>query len=113
VAPHYLSSRDFRLCAGFWTPAATARGTVRHAGVQKPAQEETFVKRHPTRTGHPRNHGGRGSEFAYVVTYVILRSPVVLWIGKRLGCTQLIEHSGWTIQCWREGRLANHPGNGG
>ncbi|MGA2996390.1 hypothetical protein, partial [Bradyrhizobium sp.] len=29
-------------CLGaFWTPAATARGTVRYAGVQKPAQHET------------------------------------------------------------------------
>jgi len=29
-------------CLGaFWTPAATARGRARHAGVQKPAQQET------------------------------------------------------------------------
>src|SRR5712691_608550 len=26
----------------FWTPAATARGTVPHAGVQKPAQDRTY-----------------------------------------------------------------------
>src|SRR5712671_3733960 len=31
-------------CLGaFWTPAATARGTARHAGVQKPAQEPTWL----------------------------------------------------------------------
>src|SRR6266849_4181048 len=31
-------------CLGaFWTPAATARGRVRHAGVQKPAQQETHA----------------------------------------------------------------------
>src|SRR6266481_4240185 len=30
-------------CLGaFWTPAATARGRVRHAGVQKPEQERTL-----------------------------------------------------------------------
>src|SRR6266702_1548250 len=30
-------------CLGaFWTPAATARGRVRHAGVQKPAQDRTY-----------------------------------------------------------------------
>src|SRR5713226_7273217 len=30
-------------CLGaFWTPAATARGRVRHAGVQKPAQKQTW-----------------------------------------------------------------------
>src|SRR6202022_620422 len=29
-------------CLGaFWTPAATARGRVRHAGVQKPAHDRT------------------------------------------------------------------------
>src|SRR5258705_9560313 len=31
-------------CLGaFWTPAATARGRARHAGVQKPAHEETHA----------------------------------------------------------------------
>jgi hypothetical protein len=32
---------NVRLCAGFWTPAATARGGVRHAVVQKPAHRRT------------------------------------------------------------------------
>src|SRR6266581_9520257 len=40
-------------CLGaFWTPAATARGRVRHAGVQKPAQKLTSQlseKRAPAR----------------------------------------------------------------
>ena len=32
-------------CLGaFWTPAATARGRVRHAGVQKPAQFQTLTR---------------------------------------------------------------------
>src|SRR5229473_5080078 len=37
-------------CLGaFWTPAATARGRVRHAGVQKPAHERTHgVQQRPT-----------------------------------------------------------------
>jgi hypothetical protein len=47
------TSRDFVPCAGFWTPAATARGRVRHAGVQKPAQEHRFDRR-PVTSGLPQ-----------------------------------------------------------
>src|ERR1700688_3001593 len=37
---------DFRSCAGFWTPAATARGRDRHGGVQKPAHERKARANH-------------------------------------------------------------------